>query len=116
MGVHLALQTAVRKLKTSGLRATFLGALRTLGDFLGLGDDMDPFDLESGTDTGGILPLWKLDVDSPNSAFGVRYQPSNEEEVRETVSFLSEDPGNLVFVDLGCGKGRALLVAAKLGF
>ena len=116
MDVRLAVRIAVRKLKTSGLRTTLLDAFRMLGGFLGAGDAVDPFDLECGTDTGGIVPLWKLELDSPNAAFGVKYQPSDEQEVRDAVGFLSEEPGNLVFVDLGCGKGRALLVAAKLGF
>jgi SAM-dependent methyltransferase len=36
--------------------------------------------------------------------------------VRNGISALPDDPRTLTFIDLGCGKGRALLVAAKLGF
>jgi SAM-dependent methyltransferase len=41
---------------------------------------------------------------------------SPSREVRDAVGFLGEDPGSFDFVDLGCGKGRVLLVAANLGF
>jgi SAM-dependent methyltransferase len=76
----------------------------------------DDFDLKHGTDTSGDIPLWNFTIDSPNARFGVRYQPSDEQELAAAISFLPEDPRNLTFIDLGCGKGRALLVAAQLGF
>ena len=34
----------------------------------------------------------------------------------DAISVLPDDPRTFTFIDLGCGKGRALLVAANLGF
>jgi SAM-dependent methyltransferase len=76
----------------------------------------DNFDLTYGTDTSGLVPLWRLNVISPNAVFGHRYDPTTEEELAVAIRFLSEDPGALTFIDLGCGKGRTLLIASKLGF
>ena len=76
----------------------------------------DDFDLRHGTDTAGIEPLWKFKIRSPNARFGVRYQTTGEQELLDALKFLQEDPRTFTFVDLGCGKGRALLVASKLGF
>jgi len=77
---------------------------------------VDDFDLRHGTDTSGTQPLWELRIDSPNLRFGVRYQPTAEGELEQLVGFLSLEVGRFTFVDLGCGKGRALLMAASLGF
>ncbi len=76
----------------------------------------DSFDLRHGTDTGGIEPLWKFHIRSSNRSFGFCYQPTDEKELVDAVNFLSEDLRAFTFVDLGCGKGRALLVASNLGF
>jgi SAM-dependent methyltransferase len=90
--------------------------LRELVGRLGRGDTTDGFDLKYGTDTGGKIALWNFKIDSPNAVFGVKYQATGEEELAEAISFLDDHPQNLTFIDLGCGKGRALLVAARLGF
>jgi SAM-dependent methyltransferase len=76
----------------------------------------DDFDQRHGTDTSGELALWETRVRSPSARFGVRYQASGEGELVRMVNSLGIDTGRFTFVDLGCGKGRALLVAARLGF
>jgi predicted RNA methylase len=76
----------------------------------------DDFDRRHGTDTSNIEPLWKFKIDSPNARFGVRYQATDEQMLVDAVSFLPEPPQSFTFIDLGCGKGRTLLVASKLGF
>lgn len=76
----------------------------------------DDFDRRHGTDTCDIQLLWKFEIDSPNARFGARYQATDEQELADAVSFLHEPPQNFTFIDLGCGKGRTLLVASKLGF
>lgn len=77
---------------------------------------IDEFDMKYGVDTGGIDPLWKFTIRSPNARFGVRHQATSEQELADAVSCLNEDPHSFVFIDLGCGKGKTLLVASKLGF
>ena len=74
------------------------------------------FDLKRGTETGDIVPLWRLRIASPNARFGVRYQAVDEQDVVAAVGSLNEDIGRFTFIDLGCGKGRGLLVAVELGF
>ena len=48
--------------------------------------------------------------------FGREYQTVDEQVLIDAITALREDPQALTFIDLGCGKGRALLVAANLGF
>lgn len=44
------------------------------------------------------------------------YQSVPERRLAEILSALPVDPATTTFVDLGCGRGRALLVAAERGF
>jgi SAM-dependent methyltransferase len=74
------------------------------------------FDRRYGTDTGGIEHLWKYKIGSPNARFGASYQATQEQELADAIDFLHEDLQTFTFVDLGCGKGRTLLVASNLGF
>lgn len=47
---------------------------------------------------------------------GRAYQPTDPFIFREMMERLPADPGSLTFVDLGSGKGRALLLAAEYPF
>jgi SAM-dependent methyltransferase len=76
----------------------------------------DEFDRLHGTDTAGIEPLWRFRIDSANARFGVRYQTTDPQHLVDAIEFLKLKPARLTFVDLGCGKGRTLVVAGKLGF
>jgi SAM-dependent methyltransferase len=62
------------------------------------------------------VPLWKLSISSPNARFGGRYHASEEWELAGALRVLNEDLGSFTFVDLGCGKGRSLLIASRMGF
>jgi SAM-dependent methyltransferase len=106
------------RVRQVGLRATLSQAFgsHSLRTLLGRAERPDAFDTKYGTDTGRSVPLWQLDLQSENAAFGVKYQTSEEEETRETLNCLGEDVRSFTFVDLGCGKGRALLIAAQMGF
>jgi SAM-dependent methyltransferase len=66
--------------------------------------------------TSGIVSLFRLRVLGPNRSHGVRYQASDAPLFRECFALLQEDWRNFTFVDLGCGKGRPLLLARELGF
>jgi len=76
----------------------------------------DPFDSEYGIDTGGVVPLWKLDIDSPYGDEGVRYQTLDPGLLRELIGCLPIRHEDFVYVDLGSGKGRSLLVASEYPF
>jgi SAM-dependent methyltransferase len=102
-----------QSLRQDGLKATFRKCLSNMGyDRLSTHE----FDRRHGTDTGGLEPLWKFEIDSPNARFGSSYQATRENELADAVDFLHEDLHAFTFIDLGCGKGRTLLVASRLGF
>ncbi|HEX5080368.1 MAG TPA: class I SAM-dependent methyltransferase [Geminicoccaceae bacterium] len=72
------------------------------------------FDWRYGVNTGGIMPLADLAIDSRHVAHGVHYAPTRVRYFRAVLRALSLPPGS-VFVDLGAGKGRMLLLAAQSG-
>lgn len=76
----------------------------------------DEFDLIRGTDTAGEVSLWQLDLNSENAKFARKYQTAPANILQDAVKFLRIDPGKFTFIDLGSGKGRALIVAIELGF
>lgn len=77
---------------------------------------LNTFDREFGTDTEEIVPLWKLNIDSPNLKEGIRYQAIDAKPLRTAIEALPIHPQEFVYVDLGSGKGRSLLVASEYPF
>jgi SAM-dependent methyltransferase len=113
VNVKVALEKFAYSVRQDGLLATLRKAFVHL-TYGQAGDD--DFDRKYGTDTGGLIPLWKISVQSLNARFGGPYRATAEGELIDAVRFLGEDLERFVFVDLGCGKGRTLLVAPRLGF
>lgn len=74
------------------------------------------FDDSNGTDTGGTVPLWSYTIKSSNAVFGGSYQATDEVALKTVLSLLPLSPQDYTFIDLGCGKGRALIVAQRYGF
>ena len=75
-----------------------------------------PFDCINGVDTSGTLSLWRLDISSPNRRQGRDYQGVEPGRFEDALNEIREDFARFTFVDLGCGKGRALVMAHRLGF
>lgn len=77
-------------------------------------DRVHPFDRLNGTQTSGFVPASELPEGEPRE-HAVCYAGSQPSILRAALSTL---PGleTCVFVDLGCGKGRALLVASEFPF
>ena len=74
------------------------------------------FDLAFGSDTRGVIENASLsDVASPNLARGIRYEPTRALPLQRVLR-AAHVPTDGSFVDLGCGKGRALMVAVLSGF
>ena len=73
-------------------------------------------DRKYGSETSGRIPLDRLEIDSPNVAEGVQYEPVSELYFRRMLGAVRIPPDTYVFVDLGSGKGRALLMAAEWPF
>jgi hypothetical protein len=73
-------------------------------------------DRKYGSETGGRIPLDRLRIDSPNVKEGVHYQPISQPLFHRMLRAVDIRPGTYTFVDLGAGKGRALLMAAEYPF
>lgn len=74
------------------------------------------FDSQHGIDTGGVQRLYDLTVHSPNAAFGINHVAVDPDEFARAMAGLDIDIGAASFVDLGAGKGRALILAAAHDF
>ena len=77
----------------------------------------DAFDREHGTDTAGTLTGHEL---GPRVTRGghlvTRYQTTSSAAIRRLLDRLDIDHAQFTFVDLGCGKGKPLLIAAGYPF
>ena len=112
MDIWLLALKVRQSLQERGVGRTLRGTLRTLRPR----GEIDEFDLHYGVNTSGDEPLWRLDIASPNARFGIRHQTTSEWELRAAIQFLGGDPTRFTFIDLGCGKGRTLIAASRLGF
>ena len=75
-----------------------------------------PFDVQHGTDTSGWIPGEALPSGSPADLYNTAYWAISPSTLRQALARLPLEPAGYTFVDLGCGKGRALLLAAEFGF
>ena len=73
------------------------------------------FDAGFRTKTGGIVGVWRLRLGSA-AADAIRYQPVDPRAFDRAMGMLDIDFQKFTFVDLGCGKGRALLLATRYRF
>ena len=74
------------------------------------------FDRRLGTDTGGEFHLDRLNIVGDNRTAGVGYLASDPIWVEQALSWLALDWSQFTFLDLGSGKGRALLIARQYPF
>lgn len=100
---------AARSLRRDGLRPTLNKVVDVAADGL--------FDLRYGVETQAWAELGALSIRGDNRDQGARYQPTHVWPLRRMLRTLqSQFPPGGAFVDLGCGKGRALMIAAEFGF
>jgi SAM-dependent methyltransferase len=74
------------------------------------------FDRHYGVDTGGIIAVRDLDANSANWKYSTRYQPIYRVDFGQVLGGLGLDYERTLFIDLGAGKGRAVLLASALPF
>ena len=74
------------------------------------------FDAKAGTDTAGPEELAKYDISIEERKFAVRYEPVTEAGFRSIIECLVPEPRDYRFVDIGSGKGKALVLAATYPF
>ena len=75
------------------------------------------FDDRHGTDTAGSVDPDQLGIeDSSSRSAAILYLPSPPRVTRWMLDRVGVEPSTTTFVDLGCGKGRVVLVAAQRPF
>jgi SAM-dependent methyltransferase len=105
----------VRSLRNHGFRHTVRAGIRHLLTFVSRLIDRH-FDPAFGTETRRVVENAALeDVISPNQSRGIRYEPTRALPFRRVLR-RAHIPASGGFVDLGCGKGRVLILAVQYGF
>lgn len=78
--------------------------------------DDEVFDRDHGVDTCRMVALSRLSIDSAWKQFAGDYGATPLGIFRTMMKRLWIDYSRYAFMDLGCGKGKTLLVAAEHGF
>lgn len=104
--MHL-IERFVKSLRQDGVLKTVKNAARILADY--------SFDWKYGTDTMRWVDVDSLETDSFNKVHAQRYQASKTRPLLKLFRKL-QLPKDGIFVDMGCGKGRVLFIAAQFGF
>jgi SAM-dependent methyltransferase len=73
------------------------------------------FDLRHGTRTSSVVEVAKLDISDSDKRHAVRYKPTRARYFRKLLEQY-ELPTSSIFVDVGCGLGRVVLLAAMQGY
>ena len=94
-------------MQKDGLTTTTKRFLSSFSDYF--------FDIKYGIDTFSWVELDELEIDGHIKESAHMYQPTCSIPLRKLLRKLNIPPGR-VLVDLGCGKGIVLMVAAEFGF
>jgi SAM-dependent methyltransferase len=90
---------------------------RGFGDYLAAKAARDAaFDSTHDSDTGGVQRLYTLAIDSPNARYGIDHVATDPDVFAAAVALVDGDLARFHFLDLGSGKGRALLLACDYPF
>lgn len=86
------------------------------GSFVAPSEGVHPFDREFGTETSGLA--WGEDLPSRqrNDIWNTAYYGVSPSVFTQAIEALGLDWERFTFVDLGSGKGRALLLASRFPF
>lgn len=74
----------------------------------------EPFDETFHVRTSGIV--WCTSLRSENFIDGTRYEPCSPGGCEWAIANCGIDPQELAFIDIGCGKGRPLIIASQHNF
>ncbi len=109
-------------LRHRGVRSTARQALqRVMGPRGADKSELHPFDEEHGTETSGLLSGGGLAGGHEHDRFSVAYYGVSPSRMRRAMARWREtagtvDVGEYTFVDIGSGKGRAMMLASELAF
>lgn len=91
--------------------------INEIGKFISFNkNNKHPFDLMYGTDTDGIIKPDYLDIPIEKTVHAVRYQTAIVDVFLGILNSLLISHEEFLFIDLGSGKGRALLLASKFPY
>jgi SAM-dependent methyltransferase len=107
-----------------GLREILSRSVRRLGfsdrehsEWLRIKAEKDvAFDRRLGTDTGGIQDIQEHPILGENAKYGGSHIASDPNDFETMMASLELAVSDYAFIDLGCGKGRALILAAQYPF
>jgi SAM-dependent methyltransferase len=82
---------------------------------------LHPFDQRYGVDTSGLIGGGELRSGHKNDVFNTAYYGMAPSRFQRLMEYWLADEshagiGHYSFVDLGCGKGRAVMMASEFGF
>jgi len=104
--------TALRNhLRVFGLAETTRAVLAHFG--LSHRPAQDQFDSRHDVSTEGEIEVGDSDIPGPARAHAIKYQPTHEKVLADVLARLPGVREETVFVDLGSGKGRVLVAAAR---
>jgi SAM-dependent methyltransferase len=107
----------VRKARQVGaLKMLKHGAEKLVRDLSPSSLQPDPFDVRYGTDTAQIISVGALDIPDERLAHSNRYEAVVPEMFDCIMQDLNIQYRRFSFVDVGSGKGRAMLLASRFPF
>ncbi|MGH8064333.1 MAG: class I SAM-dependent methyltransferase [Candidatus Entotheonellia bacterium] len=74
------------------------------------------FDRKFGVDTAGVIRREELNIDGPSAKYATDYEAAPPVLLKEAIAGLRIHYQEFTFVDFGCGKGKALLMASAFPF
>jgi SAM-dependent methyltransferase len=95
-----------------------LHCIKWILDFVdNLTQQPDEFDLRHRVETRGILRVFST-ISTASMLNGNRYEGCDHQSLQNTLQLLAHHVAlmHFSFVDIGCGKGRALIVASEFPF
>ncbi len=104
----------IYKLKRKFLSARRNNLRKTIENIASFIEDIH-FEWNYKVETAQYVQLKNLHILQANKDLGVDYEPVRARAFRKLMAHL-ELPTNLVFTDMGCGKGRAMILAAEFSF
>lgn len=109
-------QRLTRTLRNYGLGGTIARAFRKPPPTAQAPEPPHPFDLQHSTDTGGYITWDGIESNSGSNIYGNAYAGISPSTLAQAIPALPFPVEDFTFIDLGCGKGRALMVAAQFPF
>jgi hypothetical protein len=111
-------QRLFRSLKSYGLRGTFSRAFIKAPTVNAVPEPepVHPFDIQHGTNTGGYYSSADLQGKTLSILYTTAYYGIAPSALGSALSDLKINHNEFTFADVGCGKGRAMIVAAQFPF